>query len=131
MRSMTAYYLSRAAISIAFGALFAVTGSSWWMALLMGGLVLAFFLWAPRSGRYAVHSELGITALRRDERTQGINDKAARNAFVVSMLAVGGIALYFGALALTSVPLAALQLVLAVGALTYFVSDAWLRRRQA
>ncbi len=130
MTGMTAYYISRAVISIAFGALFAVTGSSVWMALLIGGLAFAFFLWAPRSGRYAVHPELGITALRRDERTQGINDKAARNAFVISILALGAITVYFGTFALTDVPLALLKLVIAVGALAYFVSDLWLRRQQ-
>jgi uncharacterized membrane protein HdeD (DUF308 family) len=130
MTSMASYYISRAVISIAFGALFAVTGSSVWMALLMGGLAFAFFLWAPRSGRYAVHPELGITALRRDERTQLINDKAGRNAFVVSVLALGAITIYFGVFALTDVPLALLKLVIAVGALAYFVSDLWLRRRQ-
>ena len=89
---MKVYYLSRALLSLAFGAFFALTGSSWWVALLAGGIAFAFFLWAPRSGRYAVHPELGVTALRRDERTQSINDQAARNAFVVSMLALGGIA---------------------------------------
>jgi hypothetical protein len=130
MTNMASYYISRAVISIAFGALFAVTGSSVWMALVMGGLAFAFFLWAPRSGRYAVHPELGLTALRRDERTQVINDKAGRNAFVVSVLALGAITIYFGVFALTDVPLALLKLVIAVGALAYFVSDLWLRRRQ-
>jgi hypothetical protein len=130
MTGMTSYYISRAVISIAFGALFAATGSAWWLSVLMGGLVFALFLWAPHSGRYAVHPELGITALRRDERTQGINDKAARNAFVVSMLALGGIAVYFGALALATVPLAALKWVLVAGAVTYVGSDLWLRRSQ-
>ncbi|MBI4670185.1 MAG: hypothetical protein HY741_00760 [Chloroflexi bacterium] len=130
MTGMTSYYISRAVISAAFGALFAVTGSPWWTALLIGGLVFAFFLWAPHSGRYSVHPELGITALRRDERTQVINDKAARNAFVVSMLTLGGTAVYFGALALTNVPIAVLKLVIVIGALTYFASDLWLRRSQ-
>jgi len=130
MTGMTSYYISRAVISVAFGALFAVTGSPWWTAMLIGGFVFAFFLWAPRSGRYSVHPELGITALRRDERTQVINDKAARNAFVVSMLTLGGITVYFGALALTNVPIAVLKLVIVIGALTYFVSDLWLRRSQ-
>jgi hypothetical protein len=87
-------------------------------------------LWAPRSGRYAVHPELGVTALRRDERTQTINDQAARNAFVVSMLALGGIAVYFGAIALATVPVALIRWVLVIAALTYFASDVWLRRSQ-
>jgi len=96
MSGMSAYYISRAVISAASGVLLALTGLQWWMATLMGVIVFGLFLWAPRSGRYAVHPEFGVTALRRDEHTQAINDKAARNAFVVTMLAIAGIAIYFG-----------------------------------
>jgi len=128
MTGMTRYYVSRTGIALAVGLLFAFMGSPWWVALLIGGLVLAFFLWAPQSGRYAVRPEHGTTALRRDERTQAINDKAARNAFVVTMVPLAGIAVYFHALALALVPVTLLNLVLALGALTYFASDAWLRR---
>jgi cbb3-type cytochrome oxidase maturation protein len=128
MTGMTRYYVSRAVIAVVLASLFALTGSPWWAAVLMGGLALAFFLWAPHSGRYAVQPEHGATALRRDERTQAINDQAARNAFVVSMLILAGIAIYFGALAPALVPVTLLTLVLALGALTYFVSDALLRR---
>ena len=128
MTSMRAYYLSRAAISAALGLLLAVTGMQAWVAALVGGVIFAFFLWAPRSGRYAVHPELGVTALRRDERTQGINDKAARNGFVVSMLALGGVAVYFGSISPADVPLGVLQLVLLLGVLTYYATDFWMRR---
>jgi hypothetical protein len=128
MTGMTRYYVSRIVFAIALGLLFAFTGSPWWMAALIGGLALAFFLWAPQSGRYVVQPERGGTALRRDERTQVINDKAARNAFVISMLSLAAIEVYFGAFAPALVPVALLNLVLALGVLTYFASDAWLRR---
>jgi uncharacterized membrane protein len=128
MTGMSRYYISRALISIALGALLALTGSQWWMAGLVGVIVFAYFLWAPHSGRYAVHPELGVTALRRDERTQTINDKAARNAFVATILTVAGIAVYFGTIAPANVPVAILNLALVLGILTYFVSDFWLRR---
>ncbi len=128
MSGMTRYYVSRAVIALALGLVLAFTGSAWWMAALIGGLVLAFFIWAPHSGRYAVHPEYGFTALRRDEHTQAINDKAARNAFVISMLALAGVAIYFNSAALTAVPVALLTLILVLGALSYFVSDFWLRR---
>ncbi len=128
MTGLSRYYLSRALISLAFGGLLALTGSPWWMAVLVGLLVFALFLWAPRSGRYAVHPELGVTALRRDERTQVINDKAARNGFVVTILAIAAIATYFGTIAQTDVPILALHLSLVLGVMTYFFSDFWLRR---
>ena len=127
MTGMKAYYISRAIISMAFGALFA-TGSTWWTGLLAGTLAFAWFLLAPHIGRYTVHPEFGVTALRRDEHAQVINDKAARNAFVISMLALGGIIVYFGTLALTSVPIAVFRWLLILGVLIYYVSDFWLRK---
>ncbi|MEW5717036.1 MAG: hypothetical protein AB1817_00255 [Chloroflexota bacterium] len=115
---MSAYYVSRAIISAAFGVFLAFTGFEWWLAALMGVVVFGFFLWAPRSGRYAVHPELGITALRRDERTQAINDKAARNGFVVTMIAIAALAIYFGASASAVAPVRLLESTLILGALT-------------
>jgi hypothetical protein len=127
MTGMKSYYVSRALISIAFGVLFAAD-SSWWTGILVGTLAFAWFLLAPHIGRYSVHPEFGITALRRDERAQVINDKAARNAFVISMLALGGIIVYFGIFALTSVPIAVFKWLLIIGVLIYYVSDFWLRK---
>ena len=127
MIGMKSYYISRALISIAFGVLFAAD-STWWTGILVGTLAFAWFLLAPHIGRYSVHPEFGITALRRDERAQVINDKAARNAFVISMLALGGIIAYFGIFALTSVPIAVFRWLLIIGVLIYYVSDFWLRK---
>ena len=127
MTGMKSYYVSRAIISIAFGALFAA-GSTWWTGILVGALAFAWFLLAPHIGRYSVHPEFGITALRRDERAQAINDKAARNAFVISMLTLGGIIVYFGTFAVTSVPIAVFKWLLILGALIYYASDFWLRK---
>ena len=128
MTGMSLYYLSRAVISAAFGLLFALTGSPWWVAALIGVIAFAFFLWAPHSGRYAVHPELGVTALRRDERTQGINDRSARNAFIVTMLAVAGDALYVGRYTPAVVPVSFFNYLLILGVLTYYLSD-FLQRR--
>src|SRR5512138_1679174 len=93
---MKAYYVSRAVISVLFGLIAVMTGSEWWVGLLVTALAFGWFLLAPRIGRYSVHPEAGVTALRRDERSQVINDKAARNAFVATMLAVGGVLIYCG-----------------------------------
>ena len=125
---MSRYYISRALISLAFGGLFAITGAPLWMSILTCLVLLALFFYAPHGGRYAVHPDLGVTALRRDERTQAITDRAARNAFVVTLLVIGGVTVYFGSISPAKVPVIALQLVLAFAALTYFLSDFWLRR---
>jgi hypothetical protein len=128
MSGMRAYYVSRALISIGFGALFVLTGSPWWTGVLMGVLVFGFFLWAPRSGRYVVHPELGVTALRRDEQTQEINDRAARNAFVIMGLALAGLAIYYGPYLHANVPVALLNYTLILGVAVYFISDMAFRR---
>lgn len=128
MNRMVGYYLTRVLISAALGGILALAGSPWWMSVSIGVLALAFFVWAPRSGRYVVHSESGIAPMRRDERTQAINDRAARNAFVVSMLATAAAAIYFGLVAHANVPVLVLDVMLSLGLLTYFVSDAILRR---
>lgn len=128
MSGMSLYYISRAIITVAFVFLMALLGMEWWKATLMGVIVFGLFLWAPRSGRYAVHPEFGVTALRRDEHTQAINDKAARNAFVVTMLAIAGAAIYYRSIAAAAAPVALLESTLILGALIYFVSDYFLRR---
>ncbi len=127
-KNLLPYYLSRAVISVAFGLLLFVSGSPAWKAILIGGLILGLFLLAPISGRYSVHPELGITALRRDERTQVINDKAARNAFIFSMLAIGSIAVYSSLVGAMSISIEVLKIVIALGALIYFVSDLRMRK---
>jgi hypothetical protein len=131
MTGMKAYYVSRAVISAAFGVLFAATGSPWWAGLGVAALAFGWFLAAPHIGRYSVHPELGVTALRRDERSQAVNDRAARNAFVISMLALGGLLLYFQWLAVEVTPLAVLKWVLILGVLVYYLSDFWLRKQQS
>jgi hypothetical protein len=98
------------------------------MAVMAGALALAWFLWAPRSGRYVVRPEHGPTALRRDDRTQAIAAKAARNAFIVTYLALGGVGIYYGLIAPGSVPVATVNLILVLGVAAYFGSDFWLRR---
>jgi uncharacterized membrane protein len=128
MTGMSRYYVSRVVISLAFGGLFALTGSSWWMAVLVSAVLIALFLYAPHSGRYAVHPELGVMALQRDERTQTVTDRAARNAFVVTMLVIAAMAVYFGSISPAGVPVVALKLTLVLGALAYFLSDFLLRR---
>lgn len=128
-KDLVPYYVSRAALSILLGLALWVTGEHAWQAVLLACLVLAAFLWAPRSGRYTVHPKLGVTALRRDERTSAINDKAARNAFVATMLGLA-------ATGLTTAPSEALglgtaaKIALCLGIAAYYLSDLWLRLAQ-
>lgn len=128
MAGMKSYYISRAVISAAFGMLIASISSYWWAGILAGILAFAWFVLAPHIGRYVVHPEFGVTALRRDERAEIINDKAARNAFVISMLALGGMIVYFETLSLSSVPISIFKWLLIMGVLIYYVSDLWLRK---
>ena len=128
MKGMSLYYVSRAVVSIAFGGLCYLSGNSLWTAILIGSVAFAWFLWAPHSGRYAVHPEFGITALRRDEHTQQINDQAARNAFVILGIAVAILSFYFGTILQADIPVRILNYALILGVVTYFATDFRLRK---
>jgi hypothetical protein len=128
MKGMSLYYISRFIVSIIFGALFFTTGSPLWISILIGCAAFAWFLWAPHTGRYSVNPELGITALRRDERTQQINDRAARNGFIVLGIAIAVLSIYFGTILQQDLPIYILSYTLLLGVLTYFVTDYKLRR---
>jgi hypothetical protein len=124
---MKTYYVSRILISVAFGILQLATGTVWWKALLIVLGLIALFMWAPHCGRYTVYPEFGVSALRRDEYTQTINDKAARNAFVAMVLILCSILFITGAAATISVGMVKWSLVGGVG--IYYFSDFWLRRQ--
>ncbi len=128
VKNMMPYYLSRMGLTVIIGILLFTSGSSIWISILISVMLLAFFIWAPHSGRYSVHPEFGITALRRDEFTEVINDKAARNAFVASMLVLAGIAIYFGYAGLILIPASVLKWTLVIGILTYYGTDLWMRK---
>lgn len=127
---MTRYYLSRLLVAWVFAALFYVAGATWWVALLVGLLATGWFLYAPRSGRYQVDPERGVTALQRDERSQWINDKAARNAFAVLALALGILNIYSDMIVEeATIPIEWTRLLLIGAVAVYVVSDISLRRR--
>ena len=125
---MKAYYISRILLSILFAAVLALFGMPWWTAVLIGLLLIGLFIWAPRSGRYLVRPENGVTALRRDERTQAINLRAGLNGFVGLMLTLGGVAIYYGVLNQSEVPASILSLLMGLGVVIYFITDFWMRK---
>ncbi|MEW6717782.1 MAG: hypothetical protein AB1345_09790 [Chloroflexota bacterium] len=129
MSKLTGYYFSRFVISIVLGGLFLLTGAAWWQALIAVLGSFAWFLWAPHSGRYVVRTEKGATALHRDERTQRITNQAGRNAWVIVTVLGGGLASYYGFLAIADMPVSLLGLLLLSGVITFFASDYILRRR--
>jgi hypothetical protein len=115
-------------IAALLGGVLYLSGAEWWMALLLTGIVAGFFVWAPRSGRYVVDPQAGAFAMRRDERTGAITDKAARNGFLVVMLGLAAMVLYFGSWRGMPVPTGIVNWMLIIGMGTYFVSDVALRR---
>ena len=100
----------------------------WWSGALVGAATLAFFFWAMKGGRYLVDPEGGARPMRLDERMKAIRDRAARDSFIVLMLALAALILYFGFIQPGDIPLQILLGVLGLGFLTYFVSDAFQRQ---
>jgi hypothetical protein len=122
------YVVSRVGLVAALTVALYFGGLPWWGAVAAGVLVLAFFLAAPRSGRYVVQREGSVAPLRRDERSRAIRDKAARNAFVLTLLSVAGLTIVYGRVFNAPVPVAALGGVLGAAAVAYAVSELCLRR---
>jgi hypothetical protein len=123
------YVVSRAVLTAILGAALYAGGLPWWGAVLACLGALVFFLLAPRCGRYVVKAEGGTAPLRRDERTRAIRDQAARNAFVLTVLALAGLTIAYGQVLGAPVPVAALGGILGLAAVTYIASDVCLRRR--
>jgi hypothetical protein len=125
---MKRYYLSRAVVSIVFGGLLYLVSGYAWVGLLAAVLAFGTFVFLSRSGRYRVNPQQGVTALRRDERTQQVNQRSGRTAWVVVTILGSGLVLYYGLLAPGDVPTGLLGGVLLTGLLAYYISDFWLRK---
>ncbi len=127
-KNLMPYYISRGVLSIFLAGLLYFSGTPLWTAIVIGAIILLLFLLAPLSGRYTVRPEFGITALRRDDFTNSVNDKAGRNGFVASMLvtasAAGYSSIYGGGLVTSR----ALMLIVLAGVLVYSISDYFYRR---
>jgi len=121
-----AFVATRTLVAAALGALAVLVGASWYAAGVLAGVALVALLVARRSGRY-LSTDNGAV-LRRDERGREIADRAARNGFVVLVLAVGAISAVSHALGRASVPVGAVEGALAAGALAWLASDLWQRR---
>jgi len=121
-----AFVATRTLVAAALGALAVLVGASWYAAGVLAGVALVALLVARRSGRY-LSTDNG-SVLRRDERGREIADRAARNGFVVLVLAVGAISAVSHALGRASVPVGAVEGALAAGALAWLASDLWQRR---
>jgi hypothetical protein len=125
---MKLYYISRAVISIAFGGLLYLLSRSLLISVPVAALMLVTFMVLPRTGRYQVSPQKGVTALRRDEWTQSINQRSGLNAWVIVTIAGAGLVLYYGLISPGDVPTGLLGALLLLGLVTYYVSDYWLRK---
>jgi len=125
---MKKYYISRGFLSLIMGVIVYLISTSVWIAALSAVSVFVVFVLLSRSGRYKVKPEKGVAALQRDEWTQGINEKAGRNAWVIVAVMGSLTVLYYSVISPGDVPVFILGILLLLGLLTYYVSDFWLRR---
>jgi len=121
------YVATRSVLSAVLGAALYVAGLPWWGATLAAILAESFFLQAPGSGRYVVQQG-GAAPLRRDERSRAIRDRAARNAFAVTLVVLAGVTIAYDRVLAVPVPTEVLSGVLGLAVLTYAVSEVGLRR---
>ncbi len=121
------YIVSRVVLSAACAGALVLGGLAWWIAVPAGAVIFVFFLLVGKTDRYVIRDDAGAAPFRRDERSQTIRDKAARNAFVLTVLCLAGLTIAYGRLD-AAVPVAALGSLLALAAATYAVSELLLRR---
>ncbi len=126
MRLPLSFVAARLLAAALLGGLAALAGASWYVAGALAGVAAVALLVARRQGRYLAGQRGAV--LQRDERGRMIADRAARNGFVVLVLAVGAISIVAHALGRASIPLGLLEGALAAGALAWLASDAWQRR---
>jgi len=122
------YYLTRAAVAVAAGALLWLGGLTWWVATLAAILAMVFFVWAPRSGRYLTRAGGGAAPLRTDEWTRHVRDVAARNALVVGALGYAVVMIVAAVRDDETVSVGVLSLLGFVVVLACVASDWWQRR---
>ncbi len=120
------YIATRLVVAVALALLAGLASGSSYVAGAVGGLAFVALLVARRSGRYL---ETGSAAvLDRDERGRTIADRAARNGFVVLVLATAALSMVSHALGRSTVSVALLEGSLALAALAWLASDLWQRR---
>jgi hypothetical protein len=123
----SSYTITRVLIAVGLGFLIGWK-TVWWSGALAGVATLAFFLWAPSSGRYRIQADGGAMPMRLDERTRAIRNRAARDGFLALMLGQAALVLTFGLVRPGGIPVELLMGVLGLGFLTYFISDALQRQ---
>jgi len=120
------YVATRLLVAAVLAALAGLVGGSWYLAGVFGGLSFVALMVVRRGGRYLTTANGAV--VRRDERGREIADRAARNGFVVLVLATGVLAMVFHALGRGAVPVGLLDGALVLGALAWLASDLWQRR---
>jgi hypothetical protein len=122
------YYISRGVLSVLIGVMIFWGGSPWWMALLIGILVFAGFLWYAHSGFYLVDTSQPLTPLRRDARGKTIRDRAVVISVVVGAAVYLALSLAGLVLPFTLPPL---SLAVPAAVIAYFVVSTWLFLRDS
>jgi hypothetical protein len=116
-KEFTPYYVSRAILSVGFAIL--VMGLNW-RAVIAAVVVFGFFLLYLHSGWFAVDLKNPLFPLRRDARGHEAQRKALIAAILVSLLIYLLPPLLSGYIGLSLIPG---SVVLAMGALTYFIAQ--------
>ena len=122
-KDLLPYYLSRAAISIAFALI--VAGISWIAAVLALAMFAMFLLYA-HSGWYPVDTSHPLTPIRRDERALLVQRKALIAAIIVGMVIYLAATLAAASLGYILVPG---RLILPLSVLAYFLTTFYLLAR--
>ena len=123
------YYVTRALLILAWVGLMDLLGTRREMILLGVLLMIARFLWLPRSGRYVISEDRPLSPLQRDERERAISLRAAAYALVATLvpLSVAVLVATFRGQGTLSTDL--VSSVIALGMVVWLGVSFWLHRK--
>ena len=127
--SLRWYYVTRGLMILAWVGLMALLGTRREIIFFGALLMVAFYLWLPRSGRYAFRADRPLSPLRRDERERMISSRAAAYAFVATLVALSAAVLAATLRGQGILSTDMVSSIIALGMMVWFAASFWLHRK--
>jgi hypothetical protein len=128
-RDLLWYYVTRGLIILAWVGVMVLLQAPSGTILLGALLMVAFYMWLPRSGRYVIQGDRPFAPLRRDEREQIISFRATSYAFAVLVALLAAVVLGADLRGQETLSADLVGITIGLGLAVWFAANVWLRRR--
>lgn len=124
------YYVTRGVLILAWVGLMDLLGTRREIILLGVLLMIARYLWMPRSGRYVIRADRPLSPLQRDERESAISSRAAAYAFVATLVPLAAAVLLATLRGQDTLSTDFVSSVVALGMMVWLAASFWLHRKR-